>query len=117
MNESNPTTEEINQLVILDTEYVNPTLKERVLWALTKPDKIVKKDNVTIKQQQQKLKNDEKRWGNSMIGQENNGQWTTLLGEKLVYDILQLRGENPRRPQRKGGFEPDLETDEYIYTK
>ena len=50
-----------------------------------------------------------------MIGQENNGQWTTLLGENLVRDILQLRGENPRKPEHKGGFNPDWETDEYIY--
>ena len=50
-----------------------------------------------------------------MIGQENNGQWTTKLGEQLVYDILNLKGENPRKPVRKGGFEPDWETDEYIY--
>ena len=57
MNELNPTSEESNQLVIIpNTGYINPTLKERVLWALTKPDKIVKKDGVTIKQQQQKLK-------------------------------------------------------------
>lgn len=50
-----------------------------------------------------------------MIGQENNGQWTTKLGEGLVYDVLQLRGENPRKPLPKGRFQPDWETDEYIY--
>jgi len=26
-----------------------------------------------------------------------------------------LRGENPRKPEHKGGFNPDWETDEYIY--
>ena len=57
----------------------------------------------------------EKEWGNSMIGQTNNGQWTTLLGETLVYDLLTVRGENPRKVARKGGFEPDWETDKYIY--
>lgn len=50
-----------------------------------------------------------------MIGQSNNGQWTTLLGDGLVRDILELRGENPRKPERKGGFEPDCETDDYMY--
>ena len=50
-----------------------------------------------------------------MIGQENNGQWTTLLGERLVYDVLKLRGENPRKPVIKGGFAPDWETDDFIY--
>ena len=93
----------------------NTTLKERVVWALNKPDNIVKKEGITKKQQKKNISNEEKKWGNDMIGQENNGQWTTLLGEGLVYDILQLRGENPRKPLRKGGFAPDWETDEYIY--
>ena len=50
-----------------------------------------------------------------MIGQTNNGQWTTKLGENLVYNILKLRGENPKKIKKKGGFQPDWETDEYIY--
>ena len=37
-----------------------------------------------------------------MIGQKNNGQWTTLLGEHLVRDILELRGENPRNNTSPG---------------
>jgi hypothetical protein len=93
----------------------NTTLKERVEWALKKPDDVVKKEGITKKQQKENLKNEEKKWGNEMIGQKNNGQWTTLLGEHLVRDILELRGENPRKPLRKGGFQPDWETDEYIY--
>ena len=56
-----------------------------------------------------------KKWGNDMIQQVNNGQWTTLLGERLVYDVLQLRGENPKKVVRKDGFEPDWETDDYMY--
>ena len=93
----------------------NKTLKQRVDWALTKPNSIEKKKCETIKQQLEKLKNEEKKWGNDMIGQENNGQWTTLLGERLVYDILELRGENPRKPVAKEGFQPDWETDICIY--
>ena len=50
-----------------------------------------------------------------MIHQTNNGQWTTLLGEQLVFDVLQLRGENPKKVLRIDGFEPDWETDEYMY--
>jgi hypothetical protein len=85
-------------------------LKERVEWALTNPRK--EKLNTS---QKEELKKEEKKWGNRMIGQENNGQWTTLLGEGLVFDILKLRGENPRKPERKGGFLPDWETDLFIY--
>ena len=90
-------------------------LKERVEWALNKPVDILKKDGITKAQQKENLRNEEKSWGNKMIGQNNNGQWTTLLGEGLVRDVLELRGENPIKPISKGGFKPDWETDKYIY--
>ena len=91
------------------------TLKERIAWATTKPDKLIKTSEKTLKEQKKEEAEKEKTWGNSMIGQTNNGQWTTLLGEKLVYDILHLRGENPKKVEKKGGFEPDWETDNFIY--
>jgi hypothetical protein len=97
------------------TEEESTSLKERIEWALKKPDDIVKKKGITNKQQKEKLKNEEKEWGNKMIKQDGNGQWTTLLGEGLVRDVLRLRGENPRKPESKGGFQPDWETDECIY--
>jgi len=107
---------ESNQSIILSNGLsANTTLKERVEWALTKPAKVEKKEGITKGQQEENLQKEEKKWGNNMIGQQNNGQWTTLLGEHLVRDILELRGENPRKPARKGGFQPDWETDEYIY--
>ena len=43
---------------------LNTTLKERVEWALKKPDSIVKKEGITKGQQEEKLKNEEKKWGN-----------------------------------------------------
>jgi hypothetical protein len=91
------------------------TLKERIEWALTKPPQIKKIIGTTILQQKKEAEKKEKAWGNCMIHQTNNGQWTTLLGENLVYDILQLRGENPKKVSRKNGFEPDWETDKYMY--
>ena len=91
------------------------TLKQRILWALTKPNKLEKQTNKSIAVLNKEAQEAEKKWGNEIIGQHNNGQWTTKLGEQLVYDILNLKGENPRKPVRKGGFEPDWETDEYIY--
>jgi hypothetical protein len=119
MSESNAT-EENKQSIIINNETAgggsaNTTLKERIEWALNKPEVVIKKEGITKGRQIEILKNEEKKWGNKMIGQENNGQWTTLLGENLVRDILQLRGENPRKPEHKGGFNPDWETDEYIY--
>jgi hypothetical protein len=118
MNELN-ITEETPQVIIINKETgaggANTTLKERVEWALKKPENIVRKEGITKGKQKEILKNEEKKWGNEMIGQVNNGQWTTLLGENLVRHVLQLREENPRKPQPKGGFNPDWETDEYIY--
>ena len=90
-------------------------LIERIKWATTCPEKIVKIDDKTIGLQKKEAEYKEKEWGNSIIGQTNNGQWTTKLGEMLVYDVLKLRGENPRKVERKDGFEPDWETDEFIY--
>ena len=56
----------------------------------------------------------EKIWGNSIINQVNNGQWTTKLCESFVYDLLKKLGNNPRRPRQIGRYRPDLETDNYI---
>ena len=98
----------------IDSDKVDK-LKEKCKWASTKPEKIQKKEGKKISEQRKEQENAEKEWGNNMIGQSNNGQWTTLLGEGLVRDILELRGENPRKPERKGGFEPDWETDDYMY--
>ena len=76
---------------------LHTNITERIVWALTKPETVLKKPGTTIARQKKEAQESEKKWGNEMIAQENNGQWTTLLGEKLVYDVLQLRGENPRK--------------------
>ena len=90
-------------------------LEERIKWAITKPPNIEKQPGLTIGTQKKNAAKAEKQWGNSMIGQPDNGNWSTLVGERLVYDILELRGESPRKVERKGGFEPDWETDNFIY--
>ena len=96
-------------------------LSEILQWAIT-PFKngltyknVTKTDNFTINQIRDSAKLQEREWGNKMIGQINNGQWTTALGENLVHDILLMRGENPRRPKTIEKLNPDWETDEYIY--
>ena len=57
----------------------------------------------------------EKIWGNKMIGQTNNNQWTTTLGETLVQDTLVRCGAKVYKPRNINGYLPDLETDKYIY--
>ena len=58
---------------------------------------------------------EERTWGNNMIGQTGNVQWTTKLGENLVFTLLERLGQNPRRPVSRGGYKPDWETDDLIY--
>ena len=99
----------------MESAPVSSPLSEKIQWATTKPARIEKVAGTTMGKQRKEAEKQERDWGNRMIGQENNGQWTTLLGEGLVYEVLQLRGENPRKVVRKGGFEPDWETDDYIY--
>mgnify|MGYP001445720491 CR=1 FL=1 len=110
-------TEENTQLITTQSEInsVSTNLKECVEWALTKPPDIIKQSGVTIAKQKEEAKEKEKKWGNKMIGKTDNKQWTTGLGERLVKEILKLRGENPRKPECKGGFQPDWETDKNVY--
>lgn len=96
-------------------ENIKRNLDDCIKWTKTKPDEPKKTKDKTIEQQKREEKEKEKKWGNSMICQTNNGQWTTKLGELLVFIILQLRGENPRKVKRKNGLQPDWETDNYIY--
>ena len=93
-----------------------PNEKELKNWAYNKPPKNEKQKSKTIKKQNKECKNNEKKWGNRMIGQKNNGQWTTKLGENLVLEELKKLGQNPRKPKKKNknNFQPDFETDEYI---
>ena len=92
-------------------------IEECISWALKKPEiyNVKKTKGISIKQLIEKSKKEERDWGNKMIGCTNNKQWTTKLGETLVYEILKKKNENPRKPEKKNGFHPDWETDKYIY--
>ncbi len=45
---------------------------------------------------------------------KKNDQWTTLLGENLVHHVLYILGENPKKADKKQGFQPDRCTDSRI---
>lgn len=93
---------------------ISESLKERINWALTKPAKPSKSDG-KIEDQRKKAEREEREWGNKMNGQTNNGQWTTKLGEQLVYDVLEVLDKNPRKVKSMEGFQPDWETDTHMY--
>ena len=57
----------------------------------------------------------EKHWGNKMLGHTDKSNWSALLGESLVYDILTTKGDNPRKSIGAHGFRPDFVTDNCIY--
>jgi hypothetical protein len=65
-------------------------------------------------------KRDEDLWGKRTIGYETN-QWTTKLGESILWEILYLLGKNPTRVKvpQKGMNEkrlmPDFEGDDGMY--
>lgn len=67
------------------------------------------------KQGDKKDNKKEKLWGNKMINQKKNNQWTTVLGESFIYEILNKLGKNPKRPIKKEHYQPDWETDDAIY--
>ena len=92
----------------------NKSLKQCIKWALTKPEKNKKTTEKNITTQNKECEKKEKEWGNDIICQKDNGQWTTKLGERLVYTVLHIMGKNPRKVENKGGFEPDWETDTHI---
>lgn len=89
----------------IDEKYYLKDLNMAINWATIKPEKI----------QCNKLKNNEFEYGNIMIGTINNKNWSGILGESLVYTILKDNGLNPTRCKKINGFQPDWETDEYIY--
>jgi len=98
----------------------SPALLTKINWALHPfknglATKVIKTETQTIGQQRKDAERLEKEWGNNTIGQINNGNWTTLLGEGLVKEVLELLGENPRMPQKRGNYLPDIETDKFIY--
>ena len=93
---------------------ISENLKGRINWALTQPPKPSSIDG-NIKDQRKKAAAAEREWGNKMIGQTDNGQWTTKLGEGLVYDVLEVLDKNPRKVECMKGLQPDWETDTHMY--
>jgi hypothetical protein len=61
----------------------------------------------------ERTKEKEDAWGRSLTGKK--GQWTGPFGEELVKRILEEKGGEVRKPEQKGGFIPDFETDDAIW--
>lgn len=97
-------------------EELDKKTKIAIDWALNKPPNLSQKSDCTMKKQKKDKATEEKEWGNTMIGKKNCKQWTTKLGEDVImYNLLKINNENPIKPKIKKNFQPDWETDEYIY--
>ena len=119
MEEVDTLEEQFSQVTVSEKYYIKNT-KKCIEWATTKPpepqwDLIKETKGIDIKAQRKQKAEEERLWGNEMINKKNNKQWTTKLGENLVYQILKKQGKNPEKPKKKNNFLPDWETDEYIY--
>jgi hypothetical protein len=86
-----------------------------LIWKPTKEEKTkLKLLKLSCSKLREKAKMEEKLWGNKLINQDGNVNWTTKLGEGLVHDVLVKMGENPRKTL-KNGCCPDWETDNCVY--
>lgn len=89
---------------------------ESVKWARMKPLKFSKNSSKTVGQQRKDYAERERIWGNRMIGKHGNRNWSGILGQNIVKEVLTKLGEKPKkRVIKKGGFQPDIETEKYIY--
>lgn len=66
------------------------------------------------KQERDEANQMEQIWGNWMIGDTDNGQWTTRLGENLVKCAYEKKGKKVWRPKRINRYRPDWETEDEI---
>ena len=94
--------------------------QEKITWATTEYPggqtcKMVRTETHTVGQLKSHAMQRERAWGNRMIGNTSNGNWTTLLGERLVFDVLKKLGKNPRIPRTISRYSPDIETDDFVY--
>ena len=96
---------------------LNPWVNAENIYGLSggvKPRNMTLNEGQTSRELWEEAKQDERKWGNDMINAINNNNWTTRLGEGIVYELLSRLGKNPRYCIQKRRFKPDWETDDYI---
>ena len=76
---------------------VTERLKEIINWSIHPypnglTTKFSRTQRGTVKQLRDEAKKKEFEWGNSIINQKDNGNWSTTLGQNLVRDVLKLLG-------------------------
>ena len=78
--------------------------------------------NTESEKKLKEAKEEEKQWGNNVMGTIEGKQWTTLLCQNLVKEALDKLGRKNVRSTtakksslRNKKYDPDLECDDYVY--
>jgi hypothetical protein len=74
----------------------------------------IEKKNKKSDEEQKKILED--RWGRAMMKKVRpdlklEKQWTNLFGELITKELYILQGKVPKKPEKKGRHQPDLEVD------
>uniref|UniRef100_A0A6C0F6J5 Uncharacterized protein n=1 Tax=viral metagenome TaxID=1070528 RepID=A0A6C0F6J5_9ZZZZ len=86
-------------------------------WCISNPFIGKNDNNLSKKQMNEKMNKAEKNWGNLLIGrspENQTSQWTTILGESIVAEILSSQGHTVYRPKNINGYKPDWEIEDAI---
>ena len=73
-------------------------------WCISNP--FIGKSDLSKKQENERMNKAEKNWGNLLIGrgpENQTSQWTTILGESIVAEILSSQGHTVYRPKNING--------------
>ena len=84
-------------------------------WCISNP--FIGKSDLSKKQENERMNKAEKNWGNLLIGrgpENQTSQWTTILGESIVAEILSSQGHTVNRPKNINGYKPDWEIEDAI---
>ncbi len=61
-----------------------------------------------------RCKKKEKTWAAKILDNKTKN-WSALLGEKIVFEVLKKLGKKPKKPVKKLCYVPDIETEDCIY--
>jgi len=93
------------------------SIKSICTWCVKNPFTFENTTNLSKKQINARMNRTEKTWGNLIIGRcdpNQTSQWTTVLGESIVAEILTRRGHTVYRPKNMNGYKPDWEIENAI---
>nr|WQM86862.1 hypothetical protein [Marseillevirus cajuinensis] len=94
--------------------------KQVIQWIFGDLSFLPSVERKTLKQYTAKLKKCEDEWGRKILSKKRpdlrlKGQWSGPFGEALCQELCILSGKEPKRPKKKEGKMPDVETEEEIF--